>query len=163
MRGMYTVRFAKTTFTAANGDYDFCELNPAADEPIELCAFDIGNKTEVTDAQEEMVRFQVIRMEGATLTSGNGSSTTPEPTTDGDEAASFTAETVASTIATTTGTTRIIWESTFNIRSPQPLWIPPEYRATCRGATDNVLIVRMVDALADDADLSGTFWVKQLS
>ena len=163
MRGVYTARFAKTTFTAANGDYDFFELNPAADEPIELLGVFIGNKTEVKDAEEEMVRYQILRFEGATLTSGNGASITPEPLTMGDEAASFAAEGPGSTIATTTGTSRVLHEDEFNIRTGLQLILPPEFRETCLGSTDSVLIVRMVDALADDADLSGTCYVRQLS
>jgi hypothetical protein len=163
MRGCYSVRFAKTTLTAANGDYDLFELNPAADEPIELYGLWIGNKTEVGDTQEEMVRYQILRFEGATLTSGNGASITPEPLTHGDEAASFAAEGPGSTIATSTGTNRVLHEDTFNIRTGLQLPQAPEFRYTCLGTADSVLIVRMVDALADDADLSATCYVRQLS
>lgn len=163
MRGCYTVRFAKTTVTAANGDYDLFEIDPADNEPVEIYGLFIGNKTELQEAQEEQVRYQIIRMEGGTFTSGNGSATTPEPLVEGDEAASFAAETLGSTIATTTGTTRVLHEDEFNIRTGLQLWLPPEARPTCQGLTHSRLLVRLADALADDADLSGTLYVKQLT
>lgn len=160
-RGLYTVRFAATSFTTANGDYDFFELNPAADEPIEIVALFIANTTKVGDANEDMVEWSIRRFEGATLTSGNGSSTTPEPVSHGDEAASFTAETVGSTVATTTGTARILHSDAFNLRVGLQLIFPPDMRPDCNGSTDSVLIVRMDSALTADTSFMGTAYVRQ--
>ena len=61
MRGVYTVSFATTTITNANGDVDLFELDAAADEPIELVAIFIGNKSEVGDAQEEELAWSIRR------------------------------------------------------------------------------------------------------
>lgn len=162
MRGTYTVSFTTTTFTNANGDYDFFEIDPAANEPIEIVAIFIGNKTEVGDTQEEEVAWSIRRFSGATFTSGNGSATTPVALVPGDEAASFAAETVASTVATSTGTTVVLHYDTFNIRAGLQLIFPPDMRPKCDGATDSALVVRLDTALADDADLRGTLYVRQL-
>lgn len=163
MRGLYSVSFATTTFTTANGDYDFFELDPAADEPIELVAIFIGNKTEVGDSQEEEVAWSIRRFSGATFTSGNGTSTTPRPTVPGDEAASFVAETVGSTVATTTGTEVVLHYDTFNIRTGLQVIFPPEMRHVCDGAANSAMVVRLDTALADDADFRGTAYVRQVT
>lgn len=156
-RGVYTVSFAVTAFTTANGDYDFFELTPASNKPVEIVAIDIGNKTEIGDAQEEQVAYSIIR---GHATTGNGTSTTPRPLDPSDGAASFTAETVASTVAST-GTAITVYQSTFNIRSGLYLVFPEIMRPKASQA-DTLLVVRMTSTLADDADLSGTLFVREL-
>lgn len=156
-RGVYTISFAATSFTNANGDYDFFEITPADDKPVEIVAIDIGNKTEIGDAQEEMVAWSIVR---GHATSGNGTSATPRPLDPSDGAASFTAETVASTIAST-GTAITVWQSTFNIRTG--LWVVfPEIMRPKASQADTLLVVRLLTALTDDADLSGTLVVREL-
>jgi hypothetical protein len=156
-RGVYTVSFAATTFAAASGDYDFFEITPADDKPVEIVGIDIGNKTEVGDAQDEMVAWSIVR---GHATSGNGTAATPRPLDPSDGAASFTAETVGATIAST-GTPITVWQSTFNIRAGLLLFIPEPMRPKASQA-DTLLVVRLLTALADDADLSGTLFVREL-
>ena len=156
-RGIYTVSFDQQSFTAANGDYDFFELTPADDKPLEIVAIFIGNKTEVGDAQEEMVAWSVVR---GNATTGNGTSTTPRPLDPSDGAASFTAETVASTPAST-GSPVNLHVDTFNIRTGLQIIFPPDMRPKVSQA-DTLLCVRLLTALADDATLSGTLYVREL-
>ena len=157
MRGVYTVSFENAAFTTANGDYDFFELTPAANKPLEVLALFIGNVTELGDAQEEQVRWSVVR---GHATSGNGTSTTPVATDGNDGAASFTAETVSSTIASA-GTAVSVHRDTFNIRTGLQVILPPELRWRV-SAADTTLVVRMLSTLADDANLSGTIYVREL-
>lgn len=162
MRGVYTVAFAEQTIAAASGDYDLFELDPAADKPIEIVGLFLGNKSEVKDAEEEMVSWSIEYFSGGTFTSSNGTSTTPRPTDPSDGAASFAAETVGATVASTTGTQVSRHIDTFNIRTGLQLIFPPDMRHKCDGAANSALTVRLRTALADDATLSGTLYVREL-
>lgn len=156
-RGVYTVCFDQQTIAAASGDYDFFELTAATDKPIEIVALKLANKSEVGDAQEEMVAYSIVR---GNTTSGNGSSTVPQPLDSSAGAASFTAETVASTPASA-GTAVTLVADTFNIRAGLPEIYPEVMRPkTTAGA--GLLCVRLLTALADDAVMSGTVWVREL-
>lgn len=162
MRGVYTVAFDQQTIAAASGDYDLFEVDPAADKPVEIVAIFLGNKSEIKDAEEEMVAYAIIYMSGGTFTSSNGTSTTPRLTDPSDPAASFAAETVGATVATTTGTSVTRHADTFNIRTGLQLVFPPDMRHKCDGAANSAMLVRLLTALADDATLSGTLYVREL-
>lgn len=155
-RGVYTVVFQAATIAAASGDYDFFELDAAAEKPVEIVALKLANKSEVGDAAEEMVEYAIVR---GNATSGNGSATTPRPLDASDGAASFAAETVASTPAST-GTPLTLVADTFNIRSGLYEIYPEVMRPKTSGA--DLLCVRLITALADDATMSGTLWVREL-
>ncbi len=155
-RGVYTVSFDQQTLTAALGDYDFFELDAGTDKPIELVALFIGNKSEVGDAQEEMVAWSIVR--GHT-TLNNGTATTPRLTDASDLPASFTAKTVAST-PSSGGTPVTLHADTFNIRTGLQLIFPDLMRHKTQGS--DLLCVRLLTALADDAVLSGTAYVREL-
>lgn len=156
-RGVYSVSFAASSFTTANGDYDFFELTPVDDRPIEVVAIFIGNKSEVGDAQEEFVEWSIVT---DNATTGNGTATTPRPMDPRDVAAGFTAETVASTTATT-GTEIFVHQDTFNIRTGLQVIFPPEMRPKVDQA-DTMLCIRMEQGLADDASIAGTVYVREL-
>lgn len=162
MRGVYTVVFDQQTIAAASGDYDFFELRAATDKPIELVGLFIGNKSEIGDAQEEMVAWSVEKFAGGTFTSGNGTATTPRPTDPSDGAATFTGETVGATIATTTGTKTQHHIDTFNIRVGLQFIFPPDMRQKIDGGAQSAMVVRMLTALADDATISGTAYCREL-
>jgi hypothetical protein len=162
MRGVYYVPFHEQTIAAASGDYDLFEVDPAADKPIEIMAVFLGNKSEVGDAQEEMVSYQIIRYSGGTFTSGNGTAATEVPADPNDVAASFAAKTVGATVATSTGTAEILWADTFNIRTGLQLILPPDMRPKCRGDANSAIVVRLMTALNDDATMSGTLTVAEI-
>lgn len=163
MRGIYAVPFDQQSFTAANGDHDFFEIDPATEKPVEIVAIFIDNKSEVGDAQEEMVAWSVERFSGATFTSGTGGATpTPIPLDPNDGAASFAADTANTAIATTTGTKVQLHAGAFNIRTGLQLIFPPDMRPKCDGAAHSAIVVRLLTQLADDATLSGTLYVREI-
>lgn len=155
-RGVYTVVFQAQTIAAASGDYDFFELDAAADKPIEIVAVKISNKSETGDAAEEMVEYAIVR---GNTTTGNGTATTPRALDPSDGAASFTAKVVSSTPASV-GTALTLVADTFNIRSALNEVYPDLMRPKTAGA--DLLCVRLITALADDATMSGTIWVREL-
>lgn len=155
-RGTYTVSADQQTIAAASGDYDFVELDAAAEKPVEIVAVDISNKSEVGDAQEEMVAYSIVR---GNTTTGNGTATTPRPLDASDGAASFTAKTVSSTPASA-GTAVNLVVGTFNIRAGLQYIFPEAMRPKTQGA--DLLCVRLLTALADDATMSVTVWVREL-
>ncbi len=159
MKGVYSVSFADTAFTNANGDYDFFELTPADDKPIEIVALflDCTSNTDAGDAQEEFIKWSIV---SDNATSGNGTSTTPRPTASSDQAAGFTAETVGSTTAST-GTEIFIHQDGFNSRAGLQIIFPPEIRAQVNQG-DTMLCVRLESAVADDTAFAGTVYVKEL-
>lgn len=156
-RGVYTVVFDQQTIAAASGDYDFFELTPADDKPIEIVAITLGNKSEAGDAQDEMVAYSIVR---GNTTTGNGTSTTPRPLDPSDGAASFTAKVVSSTPASA-GTAITPVADTFNIRAGLNTTLPELMRPKASQA-DGTMCVRLLTALADDATFSGTVWVREL-
>jgi hypothetical protein len=155
-RGVYTVCFDQQTIAAASGDYDFFELTAATDKPIEIVALKLANKSEVGDAQEEMVAYSIVR---GNTTSGNGTLTTPQPLDTNAGAASFTAETVASTPASAGAAVTLVAD-TFNIRAGLSEVFPEVMRPKTAGTA--LLCVRLLTALVDDAVMSGTVWVREL-
>lgn len=155
-RGVYTVIFSEQTVAAASGDYDLFELDAAAEKPIEIVALSLGNRSEVGDAQDEMLSINVVR---GNTTTGNGTSTTPRPLDASDGAASFTAKTVGSTPASA-GTAVTLIADTFNVRAGLPWVFPEAMRPKTQGA--DLLCVRLTSAVADDLTLSGTAWVREL-
>lgn len=155
-RGIYTVVFDQQTIATASGDYDFFELDAATDKPIEIVALEIANKSEVGDSQEEMVAYSIVR---GNATTGNGTATTPRALNAADGAASFTAKVVSSTPASA-GTALTLVASTFNVRAGLQVIYPEVMRPRTSGA--DLLCVRLLTALVDDATLSGTVWVQEL-
>lgn len=156
-RGVYTVSFDQQAIAAASGDYDLFEVVPADDKPVEIVALSLGNKSEVGDAQDEMLAYAIVR---GNTTSSNGTTTTPQLLDPSDPAASFGAETVGSTPATA-GTSVTLIADTFNVRAGLMLVLPPEMRPKVSQANTG-LYVRLTTAVADDLTLSGTLWVREL-
>ena len=159
---IYSVAFENSAYTTANGNYDFFELDPAADKPIEIVAIYISNTTEFGDAQEEQVRWTINRWTGGTFTSGNGTGTTPRPLDINDVAASGAFEVTGATVATSTGTLHLMHADTFNIRTGLQYIPPPEMRVRIGGTANEASTVRMESTLADDANLSGTLYFREL-
>jgi len=155
-RGVYTISFNEQTIAAASGDYDLFEISVADDKPVEIIALSLGNKSEIGDAQDEMLAYSVLR---TTSTTANGTAATPQATDPSDGAASFTAEVLATAISTG-GTETFLMRDTFNVRAGLMLVLPEVMRIKAAQAT--LLVVRLTTAVADDLTLSGTLWVREL-
>lgn len=152
---VYTVIFNDVAVTAQQ---DLFEIAPADDKPIAILGLFITQSTEVGDAAEEMLRYNVIR--GHTTTGSGGTTPTPVPVNPNDGAAGFTAEVNNTTIASV-GTTTILHAGTFNERVGLELWIPPEcvWMATQANTT---IVVRLLTTPADSVSLSGTLYVQEV-
>lgn len=163
-RGVYTVEFNNITANNADGDFDFFEIDPATEKPVELVSISIGQASEIGDAQEEFIRWAVLRFSGGTFTSGGEVSTTPRLTDPFDQAASFAAEAMNSngTAASSSGTTVRLWSGTFNIRAGLDwIWVP-EDRPKCDGTAQSAMVVRCESTVTDDITFSGKLTVKEL-
>lgn len=160
MARVYTVSFSATV-TAAGTDTDLFELTPTDDKPIRLRGLVLSQISEVGDAAEEGLRISIIRLP-ATVTSGNGTGTTPQPLDETDTAAGFAAEVNGTTVATTSGTASTLDECGWNIRmSPFERWWPEE-RFAPQVRQAGALVVRMQTTLADDATFACTAYVEEL-
>jgi len=152
---MYTVQFENVSVTAAQ---DFFEITPADDKVCVVHAIFLSQSSEVGDAQEEMLRAQIIR--GHTTSGSGGTTPTPEPTNPNDAAAGFTAEVNNTTIASA-GTTGIIHSEAFNVRTGW-VYIPtPEMRPMVK-QTNTTLVVRLLAAPADAVSMIGTLYVEEI-
>jgi hypothetical protein len=117
---------------------DFFELLTAAEKPALLHGFELGQSTELGDAQEEYIPLALKRVTGAPTSGSGGSTSTFQPTDPNSTATSMTLET-GNTTKLTGGTSaelgRIIW----NVRGGT-LWLPPpEGRIVVAGGTRLVL------------------------
>lgn len=161
MRRVYTVPF-QGTLTAAGGDTELFYLKPAADKPIRLRGFRLGQFSEVGDAQEENVRISIIYLPATVTASSGGTAVTPVDTdTTTNSTAGFTARCNDSTVATTSGTARILEELAWNERNnPMEIrWLDEdEYPKAANAAA---LVVRCQTTLADDMSIAITAWVDE--
>ena len=157
MPRIYTVEAENQTITTTDGDVDLVELDAATDKPIELFGIQLYTTSEVQEAQEEWARLRVIR--GHT-TSGStpASSPTPRPVSPADAAAGFTAEIYNATIASA-GTAVNRWSGAFNVRAGYEIFLPEGCGFWTSGA--DLLVVRLLAALADNASINMTFWVRE--
>jgi hypothetical protein len=157
---------ATMTVTAAGGNTDIFQLNPATtgDRNLRLVGFRLGQTSEVGDTAEEGLQFQLVHMTGTvTDGAGTGSATvTPVPTPRvGGTAAGFTARVNSPTIATTSGTTTVFeYVPWINRATPYELWYPDTGWAQEAIATET-LILRMTTTLIDDTTLDMTVFVEE--
>jgi hypothetical protein len=160
---MYRVPYTGT-LSNAGGDSDLLSLQPADDKPVRLVGWILGQSTEVGDAQEENLRITVRHMTATVTIGSGGSSVTPvanRPGTADVVAAGFTARCNDTTVATTSGTSTVMEELGWNIRSsPWERWIPEELRPIAMQG--EVLIVRMESTPADDITGELVFFVEEL-
>jgi hypothetical protein len=157
---LYTVPFTAVALTVAQ---DLFYLKPAADKPIRLHSFElsnVGGTADAGDAQEELLRIEVIRLPATVTVGSGGAAVTPAPILPNDAAAGFTARANDTTVATSSGTAQTKVSTGLNIRQPTPyVWVP-EHRLVLANA--EALVVRLNTAPADSVSVSGTAWVEEL-
>ncbi|GAA2209309.1 hypothetical protein GCM10009850_047670 [Nonomuraea monospora] len=148
------------TITNTGGNADLWEVLPGDDYPIRVRGVRLGQTSELGDTAEESLRISIVRM-GATITSSNGTAGAPETVGRPDQTPAFTCETNGATVATTTGTTDILEEMSWNIRnSPFEIWYPdPDFAPTA--IQGEGLFVRLQSTVADDITFAGTLWVQE--
>ena len=154
MGRMYTVVFSAVSLSAAQ---DLFEISPADDKPCKIKGISLAQTgvADVGDAQEEMLKLDVIR--GHTTSGSGGGSYTPGPLNPSDTAAGFAAEINNTTIAAS-GTTKTLHSSAWNVRGTYDFWWPDETEPTATQA-NTTMVVRMATAPADAITVSGTLYV----
>lgn len=156
----YTVTFTAVAVTATQ---DLFYIKPAAEKPciLEQCSIsNVGGTADAGDAQEELLRVEIIRLPSTVTVGSGGSSFTPSPLAVNDSAAGFTARINDTTVATTSGTAKTLVADGFNVRAGW-IWLPvPEHRIVVANA--EAIVVRLNLAPADSINLSGTLTVREL-
>lgn len=162
MGRIYPVPFAGT-ITAAGTDTDIWSFQPAANKPILIRGFTLGQTTEVGDAQEEGLRITVKRLPATFTVGSGGSAVTAVATANSslDTVWGFTARTNDTTVATSSGTVQILDDFGWNERNtPYEHWYPD--REFCPSAFNaQGLVVRCETTLLDDMTFTGTCWVEE--
>jgi len=163
MSRVYVVQFENVTVSAAQ---DLWDIVPATDKPVLLHGFslsNVGGTTDAGDAQEELLRLQVIRGL-ATVGSGGSAasaSTNISPLNPGDPASSFTARINDTTVAVVGGGTTVnLFADGWNNRIPYQMFFTPETRPAC-SATQTRMVIRLVAAPADALSVSGAAFVEE--
>lgn len=151
---VYTVTFQAVAITATQ---DLFELTPADDKPVRLLGVFLGNSTDFGDAQEEILRWSVIR--GFTTGGSGGTAPTPRPTGRSDAASGFTAE-VNNTTKATVGTTHTLHADGFNVRTGLGFWWTPETTPEASQA-DTTIVVRLENSPIDSITFDGTLYVAE--
>lgn len=162
MGRVYAVPFTGT-IVAASGDTDIWSFQPAANKPISLRGFTLGQTSEVGDAAEENIRITVKRLP-ATFTVGTGGSAVTAVAPVGsslDTVWGFTARTNDTAVATTSGAVQVLDEFGWNERNtPYEHWYPDI--DFCPGAFNaQGLVIRCETTLLDDMTFTGTAWVEE--
>jgi len=160
MSRIYAVPF-NGTITAAGTDTDIWSFQAAANKPICLRAFTLGQTSEVGDAMEENLRITVRRITTSYAVGSGGSSVTAAATTasSADTAWSFTARTNDTTVAT--GTSQVLDEFGWNERNtPYEHWYPDNIFAPS-AVNGQGLVIRCETTLLDDMTFSGTAWIEE--
>jgi hypothetical protein len=148
----YTAEFDLIAIAATTTD--LIELKAATDKPAALVGWEIGQSTELGDAQEEGLRFRWVR--GNTTSGSGGTAVTPRPTNLSDTAAGITCE-VGNTTAATAGTAINMHTMAWNIRLPWEKWLPTGFEYWFSGST--LLVCRLTAAPADSVSFSGTVFL----
>lgn len=117
---------------------DIFELLAGTNKPVVLLGFELGQTTEIGDAQEEMLTLILKRVTGAPTSGSGGGTPTFQPVRPNDTAAGATLET-GNTTKLTGGTSVEVARWSWNIRVPL-LYVPvPEERIVIDQGTRLVL------------------------
>lgn len=153
MAQYYVVEFEGVSVSLAQ---DFFELTPADDRPIEIVSGEIGQYSDMGDAEEEGLRLRIIR--GHTTSGSGGSTSTPRPLNPNYGAAGFTCEINNTTIASA-GSAVNMWSVPFNSRIGWFYNPVPEARIVANQAS--LIVVRLLAAPTDALSMSGSLVIKE--
>jgi hypothetical protein len=157
---LYTISFAAVSCTVAQ-DLFYCK--PAADKPCVLEAAyvsNVGGTADAGDAQEELLRLEIIRLPTTVTVGSGGTAPTIVPININDTAGSFAQRANDTTVATTSGTSATLHADGWNVRSGFPWTPPPEHRFPVANAS--ALVIRLNTAPNDAILLSGTAYFREL-
>lgn len=155
----YSFGFAATSITATQ---DLFYIKPAADKMCILEAVylsNVGGTADAGDAQEELLRLEIIHLPATVTVGSGGTAPTPGPQWPADAAAGFTARVNDTTVATTSGTAITKHYDGFNVRIGWTYIPPTEQRLPILNAA--ALVVRLNTAPADAILISGSAYVTE--
>lgn len=158
---MYSVPFDNIAIAAGDTDVELVEVIPATNKPIVLVSFRLRQTTRQGDAQEEMLRWSIVRgntTAAASALSGGGA-VTPVPLAAADTAAGFTSNIFMGTTASTAGTT--IEGDDFNVRIGIDYYPIPEERILCTAAQSR-LCIRLLETVSATMNFSGVAKVAEI-
>lgn len=148
---VYTAAFGGVSVTAIQ---DLFELAAAAGVPVEILSIRIGQSSDAGDAEAEMLRVQISRV-NPTVTSGSlGTTLTPEQHSAASPAASTVVEANNTTQATSSTTIDPIVEDTFNVQAGWLYMPTPEERILIEGGA--TVVVELPVAPNDALTMSGS-------
>lgn len=153
---IYTATFDGTAVTVGA---DLFEIIPATNRPIAVAGLFLGQSSDVGDAAEEILRYQIIRGY-ATSGSGGTAAANGAPLDEFDPTSGFTFE-ACNTTGASTGTPVILHSGVFNVRAGEVMWFPPEQRPKCSAAA-NRLVVRLTAAPVDSLTMTGTIYIEEV-
>lgn len=138
---------AGINITAAfTAQIDVFELLAATGKPLVLISFELGQISEVGDAQEEGLTLLLKRVTGAPTSGSGGGTSTFQPLVPNDAAAGATLET-GNTTKLTGGTSVDLARFDWNVRTSLPYIPVPEERITLDAGTR--LVLELVTTPAD--------------
>jgi len=162
MARIYPVPF-QGTVTAAGGNVDLFSIQPAANKPVALRGFTLGQVGLAGDAAEKDVQISVLRLPATFTVGSGGSAVTAAPPQESSSMVnwSFTARVNDATVATTSGTSQILDTFGWNQRStPYERWYPDE--DSCPSAINGQgLVIRQDTAVAADYTFAGIAFVEE--
>lgn len=156
----YTAVFTNVAVAAVQ---DLFYIKPAADK---ICVIEavylsnVGVAADAGDAQEELLRVEMIRLPATVTVGSGGNSFTPTPLALNDTAAGFTARINDTTPATTSGTGTTMHADGWNVRVPYVYMPPPEHRVLVANA--QAVVFKLLSTPTDSVNCSGTIVVREL-
>lgn len=150
----YTIKLPSGSVSVAQ---DLFEVVPATNKPIEIYGIALYQTSDVGDAAEEILNWEVIV--GNTTSGSGGTSPTPQPVNPNDAAAGFTCE-VNNTTQATSGSPSTIHSDGWNIRVPLAFFWP-EGKGPKASATHSRIRVAL-SVPADAITMGGTLYVREL-
>jgi hypothetical protein len=154
MGRIYTVQFDALAIAATTTD--IIELDAAAEKPISVIGWCIGQSTDMGDAAAEGLRYRWVR--GNTTSGSGGTTVTPVPCAATAAAAAFACES-GNTTAASAGTAVNLATVPWTIQVDQWVWLPDRCDFDTSGTA--LLVMRLVAAPTDSVTLSGTVWVME--
>jgi hypothetical protein len=148
----HTAVFKEIAVTAAQ---DLFEITAPTDAIVVIHSWNVSQKSEVGDAQEEGLTLTCNRGVGATTSGSGGSSVTPQQIEDGDSAFGGTVERNNTTpMAAGSGSLEELEVCSWNVRVPYVCIYPPELRPVI--SPGNRWTLELETAPADSITMSGT-------
>lgn len=145
---VYSITFSGVTVSVVQ---DLIALYCGASMAVELHGVLLG---QVTGTTVQNLGVAIKRLT-ATVTPGTGgSAATPQPAEDNNPAATATARTNDTTVATTSGSTEVLYSDVFNTVNGYQFYPPEEDRPSFR--LNQACIISLINAPSSPMTMSGT-------